>query len=139
VPHDFVAFWNIPTIYDDDIRHVTPSLDEDLRMALVAAAKEANVAVRPRGIYVQTSGPRLETRAEIAHFRKIGDILGMTMASEATLAAELGLPYASLCSVDNYANGVAATPLSFEAIRENQAKNAAAVVEVLGRALGALA
>ena len=138
VPHDFVAFWNIPTIYDDDIRHVTPSLDEDLRMALVAAAKEANVAVRPRGIYVQTSGPRLETRAEIAHFRKIGDILGMTMASEATLASELGLRYASLCSVDNFCNGIVDRPLTFEAIRKMQERNATALRDIVVRALEAI-
>ena len=139
VPHDFLSFWSIPTFHDADVVHATPRLDDDLREALANGAKAARVPVRSRGVYVQTTGPRLETRAEIAHFATLGDVVGMTMASEATLAAELGLPYASLCSVDNYANGVAATPLSFEAIRENQAKNAAAVVEVLGRALGALA
>ena len=30
----------------------------------------------------------------------------MTMASEATLAQELGIKYAAICSVDNYANGI---------------------------------
>jgi 5'-methylthioadenosine phosphorylase len=139
VPHDFVSFWDIPTYHDSDVVHATPRLDDDLRETLVAAAKAAGVPARSRGVYVQTTGPRLETRAEIAHFAKLGDVVGMTMGSEATLAAELGLAYASLCSVDNYANGIVETPLVFDAIRGNQAKNASAVVEILKRAVEAFA
>src|SRR5436309_14184833 len=86
VPDDFVAFWNIPTFFDDRVVHSTPSLDAALRRALVAAAKESGASVKDGGSYVQTTGPRLETRAEIAFFQKLGDVFGMTMASEATLA-----------------------------------------------------
>lgn len=139
VPHDFVSFWSIPTYHDTDVVHATPRLDDDLRVALAKGGKAAKIAVRSRCVYVQTTGPRLETRAEIAHFATLGDVVGMTMASEATLAAELGLPYASLCSVDNYAHGIVEAPLSFNAIRENQATNATSVLEVLRRALEALA
>ena len=35
-----------------------------------------------------------------------GDIVGMTGADEATLAKESGIQYASVCMVDNFANGV---------------------------------
>jgi len=135
VPHDFIAFWNIPTFYDDVVRHVTPSLDETLRGALVGGAKKAGVTVRSRGVYVQTTGPRLETPAEISHFRTVGDVLGMTMASEATLANEIGLPYASLCSVDNYCNGIVNRSLSFDAIRKNQEQNAPKLRDILVRTL----
>src|SRR5205823_2022004 len=90
VPDDFVAFWNIPTFVDDRVVHSTPSLDAALRRALVAAAKESGASVKDGGSYVQTTGPRLETRAEIAFFQKVGDVVGMTMASEATLACGLG-------------------------------------------------
>lgn len=135
VPHDFVAFWNIPTFYDDIVQHVTPSLDDRLRDALVRGAGKAGVKVRSRGVYVQTTGPRLETRAEIAHFRTVGDVLGMTMASEATLSNEIDLPYASLCSVDNYCNGIVNRPLSFDAIRKKQEENAENLRDILGRTL----
>jgi len=125
VPHDFVSFWDIPTFYDDRVVHATPTLDEPLRTALVAGANASQVTVKDQGVYVQTTGPRLETRAEIAFFKKFGDVVGMTMASEATLASELGIPYASLCTVDNFAHGIVDEPLSFEQIRETQRANAA--------------
>jgi 5'-methylthioadenosine phosphorylase len=34
------------------------------------------------------------------------DCVGMTIASEATVARELGLAYAALCTLDNHANGL---------------------------------
>ncbi len=123
VPHDYVGFWDIPTFHDDEVVHATPGLDAGLRDILVAAGKAAHASVRSRGVYVQTSGPRLETPAEVRHFATLGDVVGMTMASEATLAAELGLPYAAVCSVDNYCNGIVERPLTFEQIRTTQAKN----------------
>ena len=138
VPDDFVGFWDIPTYYDDRVVHSTPSLDASLRAALSEAAKDAKAVVRDRGVYVQTTGPRLETRAEIAFFKSIGDVVGMTMASEATLASELGIPYASLCTVDNFAHGIVDEPLTFETIRETQRANAALTRTVVAGALGRL-
>ena len=135
VPHDFIGFWNIPTYFDDRVVHATPSLDETLRAALVGGAKDAKATVRARGVYVETTGPRLETRAEIAFFKTVGDVVGMTMASEATLASEIGVPYASLCTVDNFAHGIADEPLSFEGIRETQRSNAALTRAIVTKAL----
>ena len=57
-------------------------------------------------IYVCTEGPRLETAAEIALAADLGaDVVGMTLCPEVWLAAELGLAYASLCLVTNFATG----------------------------------
>src|SRR5437879_3099236 len=138
VPDDFVGFWDIPTYYDDRVVHSTPSLDASLRAALSEAATDAKAVVRDRGTYVQTTGPRLETRAEIAFFKSIGDVVGMTMASEATLASELGIPYRSLCTVDNFAHGIVNEPLTFDKIRETQRANAAIPRTFDGGALGRL-
>jgi 5'-methylthioadenosine phosphorylase len=138
VPDDFLAFWNIPTYYDDRVVHATPGLDSDLRAALVAGAKDAKATVHGQGVYVQTTGPRLETRAEIAFFKKIGDVVGMTMASEATLAGEIGLPYAALCTVDNFAHGLVDEALSFERIRDTQRSNAELTRTIVANALGRL-
>src|SRR5256885_5030894 len=138
VPDDFVGFWEIPTYYDDRVVHSTPSLDASLRAALSEAAKDAKAVVRDRGVYVQTTGPRLETRARGAVFQSIGDVVGMTMASEATFASELGIPYSSLCTVDNFAHGIVDEPLTFETIRETQRANAALTRTVVAGALGRL-
>ena len=65
----------------------------------------------------------------------MGHIVGMTMASEATLASELGIPYASLCTVDNFCNGIVDEPLTFEKIRETQRQNADLTRTVVANAL----
>jgi len=108
VPHDYISLCNIPTIYDDELTHITPGLDEGLRTAILNAAKELNIKLVEKGVYFQTSGPRLETRAEINFMKNYADIVGMNMASEATLAKELGLRYANISTVDNYAHGIIA-------------------------------
>ncbi len=138
VPHDYVAFWNVPTFFDEEVRHVTPAMDERLRKALIAAARKARARVSSRAVYVQATGPRLETRAEIAFFRRVGDVVGMTVASEATLAAELELPYAALCSVDNYCNGIGRGSLTYAGIVKTQERTAARTEAILAAALGAL-
>jgi 5'-methylthioadenosine phosphorylase len=56
--------------------------------------------------YVCTEGPRLETAAEIDLAAELGaDVVGMTLCPEVWLAAELGLKYASLGIVTNFATG----------------------------------
>jgi 5'-methylthioadenosine phosphorylase len=61
----------------------------------------------PRGIYACAEGPRLETAAEIRGFRRAGaDVVGMTLVPEVFLARELGMAFASLAYVTNYATGV---------------------------------
>ena len=130
-----MAFWDIPTYHDDDVVHATPGLDPHLRDMLVSAGKDAGASVRSRGVYVQTSGPRLETPAEIRHFASLGDVVGMTMASEATLASELGLPSAAVCSVDNYCNGIVERPLTFDQIRATQERNMDALRRILEKTL----
>jgi 5'-methylthioadenosine phosphorylase len=58
------------------------------------------------GVYVCTEGPRLETPAEINAFALMGaDVVGMTLVPEVFIAAEMNLPYASLCLVTNIAAG----------------------------------
>jgi 5'-methylthioadenosine phosphorylase len=55
---------------------------------------------------VCTEGPRLETAAEIAMYGWGGAaVVGMTLSPEVWLAAELGIPYASLCIISNMATG----------------------------------
>lgn len=138
VPHDYLCLWDIPTFHDDRVVHVTPGLDEGIRAALVSAAKGKGIASRARAVYAQTRGPRLETKAEIRLLRDYADVVGMTMASEATLAAELALAYGSVCTVDNYAHGLTQKPLTYEAIAKAQRGNAFALAALLPSALPAV-
>jgi 5'-methylthioinosine phosphorylase len=77
-----------------------------LRTALQMAAARAQVDLVDGGCYGATQGPRLETRAEIARMKRDGcDLVGMTGMPEAGLARELGLDYACLAIVANWAAG----------------------------------
>ena len=80
----------------------TPSL----RKEVIEAAIRANVLLVGHGCYGATQGPRLETRAEITRMRRDGcDLVGMTGMPEAGLAREIGLEYACLAIVANWAAG----------------------------------
>ena len=77
-----------------------------LRSKVLAAARVAGVVLEDGGCYGATQGPRLETAAEIARLRRDGcDLVGMTGMPEAGLARELGLDYACLAIVANWAAG----------------------------------
>jgi 5'-methylthioinosine phosphorylase len=77
-----------------------------LRDAVLAAATATGVEVVDGGCYGATQGPRLETRAEIARLRRDGcDLVGMTGMPEAGLAREMGLEYACLAIIANWAAG----------------------------------
>ena len=123
IPHDYINLWGIQTLFDHEIRHITPGLNEDLRRLIIRVAKTRKIEVTGEGIYIQTTGLRLETRAEIQLLRHFGDVVGMTMGNEATLAEELSIPYASICSVDNYCHGISQTPLKAEEILRTARSN----------------
>jgi purine nucleoside phosphorylase len=135
IPHDFLSPWGILTFYEHHVVHITPSLDAGLRARLIQGARGAGAAFTPDGVYIQTLGPRLETKAEIAMLRNLGHVVGMTMAHEATLCQEAGLAYASICSVDNYCHGIVDTPLTEKEIVDKARENASAIHTVLRRVM----
>jgi 5'-methylthioadenosine phosphorylase len=110
IPTDYVSMTDIPSIHDHAIEHVRPELSERLAKKL----KDLVPSARYGGIYVQTRGPRIETVAEVEALAKIADVVGMTVASEATLARELGIEFAALCTIENYANGLGTEVLTYE-------------------------
>lgn len=134
IPDDFIAPWVVPTFFNSEMRFTIPTLDTGLSGRVRSLCGQLRIPVRWGGVYVQTTGPRFETKAEINLFRKYADIVGMTLASEATLSAECGIPYASLCSVDNYANGIATKPLTIKQL-EDTIKSNMDSIELLVRTL----
>ncbi|MBN8480472.1 MAG: S-methyl-5'-thioinosine phosphorylase [Xanthomonadales bacterium] len=110
-----------------------------LRGALVASARRAGIAIVDGGCYGATQGPRLETRAEIARMRRDGcDLVGMTGMPEAVLARELGVDYACLALVANWAAGCGdAAEISLEEIFANLDEATARVPAIVAELLGA--
>jgi 5'-methylthioadenosine phosphorylase len=135
VPDDYIMPTPGPTVISEKPVHIVPALNAEVRRKCLEAARECAVEVIDGGIYWQTAGPRLETRAEIAMMSQFADLVGMTMASEAIVAQELELPYASLCSVDNYAHGLEDKELTMEKILWHARRNAETILQILTRYL----
>ena len=93
---------------DEPVVHIdfTEPYDASVRRRILAAAAAAGEKVFDGAVYAATQGPRLETAAEINRLERDGaDVVGMTGMPEAALARELGIPYAAINVVANYAAG----------------------------------
>ena len=99
------------SIYDgesDSLDHIefTEPFAERLRQEMRAAAENSGIALHDGGVYAVMQGPRLETTAEVNRLERDGaDYIGMTAMPEASLARELGMEYACLSLIVNYAAG----------------------------------
>lgn len=133
VPDDYITLAAGPTIVREKPVHITPVVNAEVRRKLLAAARDCGIEAVDGGVYWQTAGPRLETRAEVAMMSQFADLVGMTMAGEAICAQEMELPYASICSIDNYAHGLVDRELSQEQIIRQAERNAAAILRILNR------
>ncbi|MDL2260420.1 hypothetical protein LJB99_06075 [Deltaproteobacteria bacterium OttesenSCG-928-K17] len=132
VPDDWINFTSPPLTTISGRRcHLTPGFSQPVRHKLADAAWKAEVRFESGGIYWQSAGPRLETKAEIKVMSNFADIVGMGMAYEADLAQEMDLEYAAMCSVDNYANGLGSPALTDETISGHCARNAGLIARVL--------
>lgn len=76
---------------------------KDLRALLLDVGRELDVTVHDRGCYVCMEGPAFSTRAESFFYRSIGAaVIGMTNLTEAKLAREAELSYATLALATDY-------------------------------------
>jgi len=135
IPHDYLSWGDVPSIHDHAIAHVRPELDPLLHQELCDLLPGSI----PRGVYVQTRGPRIETVAEVQALARIADVVGMTIASEATLARELDLRFAAVCTVDNYAHGLGKKPLTFDQLLDEAWKHRGERGEMIRRIIEVMA
>ncbi|ETI33248.1 hypothetical protein L914_19332 [Phytophthora nicotianae] len=123
VPEDFFSPFDIMHVSHDYDAHVVPELHEKLKTALVQALAGGDFDPYDGGVYVQTAGPRFETKSEVRFFAQFGEFIGMTGANEAELLNEMRVPFAMFSIVDNLANGIG-DPLTLEAFKATQKANA---------------
>jgi 5'-deoxy-5'-methylthioadenosine phosphorylase len=113
VPHQIIDYtWGRNSTYFDGngtpVTHIdfTEPYDAALRNRILSAAAAARMEIKDGAVYAATQGPRLETAAEVNRLERDGaDLVGMTGMPEAVLARELGIPYAAVNVVANYAAG----------------------------------
>ncbi len=81
--------------------------DPRLNDALEHLIKRKNIPYAGRVIYACANGPRFETSSEVRMFRMLGaQVIGMVLVPEVNLARELGIRYASIGVICNYATGI---------------------------------
>ncbi len=108
----------------------------ELRASLCNAGKKAGMKLIEKGTYVCVSGPRLETKAEIKFFSKIGaDVVGMTSMPEASLARELEICYAGVGVITNYAAGITGAKLTTREVIDVMKATTGKLKELLKHAL----
>ena len=77
--------------------------DNQLREVIIINSKELGLKTHKKGTVVTIEGPRFSTKAESHMFRVWGaDVINMSIASEATLAMEAGIPYAAIAMSTDY-------------------------------------
>ncbi|MER3473852.1 MAG: S-methyl-5'-thioinosine phosphorylase [Armatimonadota bacterium] len=108
----------------------------ELRHVLERTAEHLQVPVHFGGTYLCADGPRYETPAEIRMFAHWGaDVVGMTGVPEVVFAHELGMCYATIAIVTNWAAGISPSRLSHEEVVAIMADRRPLLLEWLSRTL----
>ena len=137
---DFIDFTKtrIQTFYDggagidSGVKHVIMSSPycPSLSRAFKNQAKASGIDLKGEAVYVCTEGPRFETAAEIAMFRKLGgDVVGMTNVPECVLAKELGMCYSAVGIVTNWCTGIKPEKIELHDIGAALEKNKELITE----------
>ena len=100
-------FPDMSQIYD-------PKLQDQIR----AAAAALDIPMQ-EGVYLQFTGPKYETPAEIRMGRMLGaDAVGMSTACEAIAAKHIGMGVCGISCISNMAAGISDRPLSHSEVQE---------------------
>lgn len=148
IPDQFIDFTKhrISTFHDDfkdGIVHanVADPFNEDLRQALIKTCEKLKFGHHKKATVVTIEGPRFSTRAESHMFRLLGaDIINMSVAPEAVLANEAGIPYATIAmstDYDSWRENIA--PVTWEEVKKVMDENSQKVRQVFSELIPLLA
>lgn len=121
---------------DDSLGVRFPDMTEVYKEKLLSLAKKEalnlNINLK-EGVYLATTGPSYETKAEVKAFNLLGaDAIGMSSVPEAITANYLSMDVVGFSLISNYASGVSNTKLSHEEVLEagkNTGKNLADLIK----------
>ncbi len=109
--------------------------DPILQQMVRKAAENVEISLR-EGVYVQLTGPSLETPAEVRFLQKLGgDAVGMSTACEAIAAHHMGMKVAGISCITNYAAGMSKSRIPSGPARGEKARLDEDAGELTGRFL----
>ena len=121
--------------FEDDTHHtpMAEPFNSDLRKTIFESTQKLNLTAHNGGTVITIEGPRFSTKAESHMFRAWGaDIINMSVAPEAMLANEAGIPYAVIAmSTDYDCWKEDEEPVSWDEILTVFSKNAGNVKELI--------
>jgi 5'-methylthioadenosine phosphorylase len=118
---------------------VTEPYCPEIRKSLKTAAAQLGITGFDGGCYVCTEGPRYETPAEIRAFKLLGgDVAGMTGVPEVVLARELGICYANISIITNWAAGIGLHKLSHAEVTAVMQEHLAQLRQLIAAGLAAV-
>ncbi len=129
IPDQFIDFTKKReyTFYDGgQVCHVSVAdpFCPELRQIAIGKIKDLDFPLHDRATYICIEGPRFSTRAESKFYRDAmrGEIIGMTLVPEVTLAREAEICYLSIATITDY-DVWADKPVSSSEIIETLARN----------------
>ncbi len=129
--------------FENGARHTAMAepFDSNLRGKLIQTAGELGIKVHEWGTVITIEGPRFSTIAESRMFQSWGaDVINMSIAPEAMLANEAGIPYAAVAmSTDYDCWKTDEPPVSWDEILTVFNKNADTVKQLLTHTIKNLA
>lgn len=135
--HRAITFYE--TFEEGNLVHapMADPFDRALREILCNTAKLLALSYHSKGTIVTIEGPRFSTRAESNMFRNWGaDIINMSIAPEAILANEAGIPYAAIALSTDYDCWKSdEKPVSWEEVLRVFKKNVENVTNLLIKAI----
>lgn len=93
------------TSFEEGAAHTAMAepFDPGLRQVLLSTSRTLDYPTHDGGTVVTIEGPRFSTKAESRMFRSWGgDVINMSVATEAILANEAGIPYACVAMSTDY-------------------------------------
>ncbi len=145
VPHQFFdrTHRRVSTFFTDGIvGHVAfaDPICADLAQQVAQSGRDSGAEVHEGGTYICIEGPQFSSRAESLVFRSWGvDIIGMTNVTEAKLAREASLCYATVALVTDYdCWHEGEEDVTVEAVLEIMHKNVELAQKIIKNAIGQL-
>ena len=118
---------------------MTEPYDLETAGRVKSMAESCGLGEIKEGVYLATTGPSYETKAEIAFYERIGaDAVGMSTVPEVIVANQLDMKVLGISVIANMACGIAKTPLSHGEVLENVQKASGRLVRLVKNTLGSV-